>query len=172
MVAQAVYAAIDGQLCAVFAINYTRMKSSAAGLVSLCAYRKLKPVLVARDFMLTQDFLHTKFGINTRRMAFPESAVRNELAQRHPGESDRALALSTQDGLSAIVYAVTGARALRTASTLGLIVHMFGGILGIAIMAALAYVGSSELLTPVNVLLYQLVWLIPGFLVTEWTRVV
>jgi len=93
-------------------------------------------------------------------------------AQRHPGESDRALALSTQDGLSAIVYAVTGARALRTASTLGLIVHMFGGILGIAIMAALAYVGSSELLTPVNVLLYQLVWLIPGFLVTEWTRVV
>ena len=36
----------------------------------------------------------------------------------------------------------------------------------------LAYLGSAELLTPVNVLLYQLVWLVPGLLITEWTRTV
>ena len=30
--------------------------------------------------------------------------------------------------------------------------------------------GSVELLPPTNVLLYQLVWMIPGFLVTERTR--
>jgi len=40
------------------------------------------------------------------------------------------------------------------------------------IMLALAYIGSVELLTPVNVLLYQLVWMIPGLLITEWTRTV
>lgn len=37
-------------------------------------------------------------------------------------------------------------------------------------MLALGYLGSTELLTPTNVLLYQLIWMIPGFLVTEWTR--
>ena len=49
---------------------------------------------------------------------------------------------------------------------------MLGGVLGMLIMLALAYLGSVELLTPVNVLLYQLVWLLPGLLVTEWTRTV
>lgn len=39
-------------------------------------------------------------------------------------------------------------------------------------MLALGYLGSTELLTPTNVLLYQLIWMIPGFLVTEWTRAV
>ena len=40
------------------------------------------------------------------------------------------------------------------------------------IMLVLAYLGSTELLTPTNILLYQLIWAIPGLLVTEWTRTV
>ena len=40
------------------------------------------------------------------------------------------------------------------------------------IMLALSYLGSTELLTPARVLLYQLAWMIPSFLATEWTRVV
>ena len=51
-------------------------------------------------------------------------------------------------------------------------IHLLGGILGICIMLALGYLGSTELLTPTNVLLYQLVWALPGLLITEWTRTV
>lgn len=47
---------------------------------------------------------------------------------------------------------------------------MLGGILGLAIMLVLALVGSEHLLTPMNVLLYDLIWMIPGILITEWTR--
>ena len=71
-----------------------------------------------------------------------------------------------------IAYAITGSRALRTASRLGVIVHMTGGILGILIMAALAVLGTTALLTPANILLYQLVWMIPGLIVTFWTRTI
>jgi len=39
-------------------------------------------------------------------------------------------------------------------------------------MAALAVLGSTQLLTPVHILLYQLIWLIPGFIVTMWTRAI
>ena len=172
MVSQAVYCAIDGQLCAVFAISYAKMKSAAAGLVTLCGYRKLTPVVTCGDFMVTESFLRSKFSINTRRIAFPEKEVRVQLAQRRPEPERVALALTTHDGLAPTAYAVTGARALRTACTLGLILHMLGGILGMLIMLVLAYLGSAELLTPVNVLLYQLVWMIPGLLFTEWTRTV
>ena len=172
MVNQAVYCAIDGQLGAVFAISYARMKSSAAGMVTLCAQRRLTPVLTSGDFMLTDVFLKTKFGVRTKRMAFPTYDERKELAARKPGENDQALALTTQDGLSATAYAVTGARALWTACRMGLAVHIFGGILGMLIMLALAYLGAREELNPIRVLLYQVVWMIPGLLMTEWTRTV
>ena len=39
-------------------------------------------------------------------------------------------------------------------------------------LLALGYLGSTELLTPTNILLYQLIWAGPGLLVTEWTRVI
>jgi len=71
-----------------------------------------------------------------------------------------------------ITYAVSGARALRIATNLGVGLNIFGGLLGMVIMLVLAYLGSVELLTPTNVLLYQLVWLLPSLLITEWTRTV
>ncbi len=172
MVNQAVYVAIDGQLSAVFAISYAKMRSSAAGLVSLCGYRKIVPVLTGGDFMLTESLLRGKFGVNTRRIAFPDPKVRQQLLRRKPDPEIPAMALTTREDLVSSVYAVTGAKALRTASRLGVWIHLIGGLLGMAIMLALAYLGSTELLTPTNVFLYQLVWMIPGLLVTEWTRTV
>jgi hypothetical protein len=47
---------------------------------------------------------------------------------------------------------------------------MLGGILGLVMMLVLAILGAQELLTPMNLLVYELVWLIPGMLITEWTR--
>ena len=172
MVTQAVYAALDGQLCAVYAVTYARMRSAAAGLVSLCASRKVTPVMVGGDFMVTESFLHSKFRARTRRMVFPTRDVRRELQQRAAEEGTVAAALTTRDELVSAAYAVSGARALRTAAKLGVTIHILGGLLGMLIMLALAYLGSTELLTPMHVFLYQLVWMIPGLLVTEWTRTV
>jgi hypothetical protein len=172
MVSQAIYAAIDGQLCAVFAISYAKMRSSAAGLISLCATRKVTPVLVGSDFMLTGSLLRAKFGVNTRKIDFPAQELREELGQIEPDPELPALALATRDDLAGYAYAVSGARALCAASRLGVAIHLLGGILGMIIMLALGYLGATHLLTPTNVLLYQLIWAVPGLLVTEWTRVV
>jgi len=167
---QAVYAAIDGQLCGVFAVSYTKSKSAAAGLTTLCAYRKLTPVLITGDFMLTESFLRGKFGINIRKLAFPERALRRELAGIEPEEESVSLALTTGEDLAGAAFAVTGARALRIASVTGVVVHMIGGILGLLMMLVLTLVGADYLLTPVNLMLYELIWLVPGLLITEWTR--
>jgi len=37
-------------------------------------------------------------------------------------------------------------------------------------MVTLTVLGQLQLLTPANMFLYHLVWLIPGLLTTEWTR--
>ena len=172
MVNQAVYCAIDGQLCAVFAINYAKARASAAGIVSLCGYRKLTPVMLCEDFMLSESFLRSKFSVNTRRIAFPTREIREELAARKPDEDAVSLALITQEGLASYAYAVAGARVLRTACRIGLAIHMLGGIVGMLVMLALGFLGATYLLTPLNVLLYQLVWMIPGLLATNWTKIV
>ncbi len=172
MVNQAVYVSIEDSLCAVFAISYAKMRSCTAGIVSLCANRKLTPVLTGSDFMLTGSLLRARFSVNTRRIAFPDREVREALSVYTADTELPSLAISTRDDLSAYAYAVSGARALRTASHLGIVIHLVGGILGMLIMAALAYLGTTELLTPTHVLLYQLVWMVPGLLITEWARAV
>ena len=59
---------------------------------------------------------------------------------------------------------------LRSSCITGVVVHMIGGILGMLAVLALTIVGAEEILTPVNILLYDLIWLVPALLVTEWTR--
>ena len=172
MVNQAVYAAIDGELSAVVAISYAKMRSSAAGLVSLSGCRRLTPVMLTRDFMLTETFLRSKFSVNTRKMVFPDQQTRDALGAVSADPEADVLALTTRQDLAAFVYAVTGSGSLRTASRLGVAIHLLGGIVGLVIMAAIAYLGSTQLLTPINIFLYQLVWMIPSLLATEWTRVV
>lgn len=172
MVNQAIYTSIDGQLCAVYAISYAKMRSASAGLVSLNSYRKLTLLKMPGDFLLTEDFLHSKFGIRTNRIRFLTREEQMALAQYQPDSEEPVLAISTRDELVSTAYAITGARALRQSTRLGMAIHLIGGILGMVIMLVLGYLGSVELLTPTNVLLYQLIWAIPGLLVTEWTRTV
>ena len=167
---QAVYVSIDGELVGVFAVTHNKVKTAGAGLTTLCSYRRLIPVLVTGDFMLTESFLRGKFGVNTRRIAFLPRAERSALAKREPSVEDPVLALTTKEGLAGMAYAVTGSRALRASCITGTVVHMLGGILGILIVAALMIVGADHLMTSYNILLYQLLWMIPGLLITEWTR--
>mgnify|MGYP007050012832 FL=1 len=171
-VSQAVYAAINGELCAVIAISYAKMRSASAGLTSLNGCRKIRPVLLCDDFLLTGDFIHTKFGVNTRRMVFPDRQTRESLLRRQADPEAMVLAMATRDELVSCVYPITGASALYTATRLGLWIHLLGGIVGLLIMFVLAFQGSTDILTPSNVLLYQLIWMVPGVLVTEWARTV
>ena len=172
MVNQAVHLSVDGTLCGLFAINYNRSKYSASGLATLASDRKITEVVTAGDFMLNDSFLRSKFGINPKRVAFPDLRSRFALNRVVPADGEMALALVTREGLAPAAYAITGARALRTAWRLGMAIHITGGMLGMLIMAVLALLGSVELLTPINVLLYQLIWMIPGLLVTHWPKTI
>lgn len=166
---QAVCVAIEGELCGLFAITYEKVKAATAGLSALCAYRGLSPVVVTSDFTVTESFLRNRFGVKTRKIRFPEQEDRQRMREADAGTGD-ALLLVTTEGLLPFAYGVTGARSLRTASILGTVIHMIGGIVGVGMMAVLTFLGALELLTPANMFLYQLVWMIPGILITEWTR--
>ncbi len=171
-VSQAVCLAVDGELCGLFALSYEKDRGAAAGMATLIGSRKLKAVLVAEDFMLTPEFVRSAFGSGTKRMVYPEREQREQLLAKKPDPEAQALAMVTKEGLAPVAYAVSGARSVKSAATAGVIVHMAGGILGLAMMLVLAVLGATQLLTPANLFLYELVWLIPGLLISEWPRTI
>lgn len=171
-VSQAIYFASDGQLQAVFALNYARTKSAAGGLVSLNSCRKIRPMVLSDNFMINGALIREKFGIRPKRYDFPDRELRADLAAFQPDPELTGAALTTHQNLSSAVYAVSGSKVLFTACRLGMWLSIFAGLVGLLIMAALAYLGDLQLLSPFNILLYQLVWVIPGLLFTEWTRTV
>ena len=169
---QAVCVAIEGELCGLFALTYENTRSAVVGMSGLCSLRGAHPIFTAGDFLLSQNFICSRYGLKPRRLHFPNGELREQLQQRQPEEGKPAAMLVTKEGLAAYAVGIVGAKALKRACIAGLIVHMIGGILGLAVMALLTLIGRMDLLVPMNLFLYQLVWMIPGLLITEWTRVI
>jgi len=171
-VSNAVYVSVDGELSGLFAMTYEKSKSTVAGLFTLGAHARIKPILVSGDFTLTENALRVRLGLKMKKIILPELSQRLELAAVEADPEAPALLLKTREGLAPLAYGVTGARTLRVTSILGLIMHILGGLLGIGVMLTLVLVGGLHLLTPANLFLFQLIWMIPGLLITEWARAV
>lgn len=171
-ISQSICVAIDGELSGMFAITYDKNRASAAGLQTLTSYSKLRATVVAADPMLTGSFLQKKFSARSSRLFFPDYPTRQALRNTAPEEGSKPVLLATKPGLATSAYGITGARSAYTASMLGTIIQMVGGATGLVMLAILVVIGALHLITPVNMFLYQLIWLIPGWLITEWSRTI
>ena len=168
---QAVYISIDGEFACVFALAFGKLKGVSTGLSALCGQRRLTPVLASNNFLLNESFLRSRYGVDTRRMAIPTPGERERLAAWQPdAEACVPCALTTHEGLAGAAFSITGARSLRIASVAGAVVHILGGVVGLAAVLALTVTGRVDLLTPANLLLLELCWAVPGLMFTEWTR--
>lgn len=167
-----VYVAIDGELAGVYAVSYEKSQSAAAGLATLTSYKKLSAMVVSHDFVLTPGFVKAKFGMKSKRFFIPEHELRDQLQQTELPKETPSLLISTKKGLAPLAYGVTGARVLRSTCRAGVALHMAGGLVGLAIMLVLVLLGALHLLTPANMFLYQLIWMLPALLITEWARAV
>lgn len=171
-VSQAVYVAVDGELCGVFAMAYGKLKGVSAALGTLTGYRRLQPILATPNFLLSESFIRTKFNANTRRILFPDAQTRVTLDNWQPSpEESQVCALTTQEGLAGMAFAITGARALRGSMRFGAALHMIWGVIGMALVLVLSLIeGAVDLLTPANLLMLELTWSVPALLTTQWTR--
>ncbi len=170
-VTQAVYVAIDGELSGIFAVSFGKLRRVRSGLGTLCSHRHLKVLLTSDNFLLDAAFVKSKFRVSSRRFQIPDAQSRAALAAWQPDpESGELCALTTQEGLSAAAYAITGGRTLESATWFGSLLHVTGGSVGMLLVLVLMLVDALGLVNPGYLLLFQLLWAIPGFLLTEWTR--
>ena len=168
-VSQAVYIAIGEECVGMFVLAFGKLKGVSAGLAALCGQRRLSPLLASTNFVLNESFIRNKYKADTRRMIFPSAEDRMRLASWQPGESVPC-ALTTQEGLAGMAFAVTGARSLRTASIAGAAAHIISGLVGLAAVLLLTLSGRVDLMTPAHLLLLELIWAVPGLMLSEWIR--
>ena len=165
-VQSAVYISVNKELVGVFALSYQPSAGTRSGLQQILRSAGLTPILATRDFMITPALVKKRYKVSADRLEFPVVAERIRLSSEDAGAKGKQGALMAKGSFLSYASVVTGGRLLRRAVHSAVAVSLTGGILGMALMAILTYLGAVEAASATNLLLYQLLWLIPGMLIT------
>ena len=161
---QAVYLSVNGELTAVFALNYAPAESVRAGLSAVLRAGSLVPVLATRDFMITPQFLKLRYKIPPEHIEFPIVEERARLSSQEIPRTGPQGALMARSSFASFAGSVVSARTLRGAAIIAMIVALAGSVLGTALMFFLTFLGSSFSASCWNLFLYTVLWLSPGLL--------
>lgn len=164
---QAIYLSVNGELAAVFALNYAPAANVKASLFAMIHSGGLIPILATRDFMITPQFLKQRYKLAPDRVEFPTVEERARLSSGEAILEPKQGAMMARNGFSYFASAVTGARAMRTAGRGSIAVALAGAILGILMLFFLTFIGAERAVTCWNLTIYQLLWLLPSILMTS-----
>ncbi len=168
-VRSAVFCAINGELAGIFALNYALPDTVLPSLEELMRER-IGPVLATRDFNLIPAMLQQRFRIAADKMDFPPVERRRELSSEDQEHDDTLTAVLSREGLFPFAEAVTSARRLRRATISSAMICCLGSGLGLAITAYLTYMSAYGSLSPLNLLFYMVVWLLPVLFLSSWVH--
>ena len=167
-VKNAVYLSVNGEMCAVFALNYAPAGRVRRGLRQVTGSNGVTPVFATRDFLITPLMVEERYKVPNGSLDFPGAEERNRLAQM-PGDHPAAQgAILTKGGFGALADAVVGARLLRTVTSASTTINLAGGLIGFGLMFHLTYLGAQSVVTAMNLLLFALVWALPTWILTGW----
>ena len=131
-VKNAVFCAVNGELAGIFALNYQLPGTVPPALDSLI-HNRITPVLCTRDFNLIPSMLRQRFKLPVEKMEFPAVERRRELSDPHRPHSQ----------------------------TLTAVLCRLGSGAGLLLAFYLTFMESFSSLTPVNLLIFLLMWLVP-----------
>ena len=163
-----VFCAIDGELAGLIPLHYGVNENLFPALDSLL-YEKITPVLATRDFNLIPRTLEHRFNIASFRMDFPQITRRWELSDPEQEHSQTLTGILRLEGIHSLAATVVGARRLRLVVRAGSILASVSGALGALLAGYLTAVGAFVSLSPLNLLVFLLLWLLPFWLISGWT---
>ena len=165
-VQSAAYISVNKELVGVFALSYAPSGSTKSGLHSVVRSSGLTPILATRDFMITPALVKKRYKVSAERLEFPVVSERVRLSAAKAGAGGKQGALMAKDSFLSFSSAVSSGRLLRRAVHSAVLVALLGSILGTTLLCLLTYLGAVEAASALNVLLYQLLWLVPSLLIT------
>ncbi len=152
------YVACSGQLIALIVSTYTPDKKVKEELIR-AQKNGLCLVVSTTDSNITADKIALDYEIFPRTVKVLNTGFAttcNEVCAKKE-ESTRAY-LATRGNLSSLIHAITNAISFRQNHTIGLIVQIFGLILGVLLTATLVLYASVSILGVIEMLLYMIFW--------------
>ncbi len=151
-----VFTAINGELAAVFTINYVPANSVQASLVSLLN-TKTNILLAARDFNVTPNAIQQKFKVSMEGVEFVPVDTVYKLSDTAVPDNAGASSILCRGGLAPFAEVITRGRLLKTVTELNTLVSVAGTVIGLLIMLFLCWNASFSAASVTNVFIFMLV---------------
>lgn len=161
-----VFLAVDRQLIAVFAVKYNASENVDFAL-RMMRRSHITPILAARDPNITPSLLKRKFHKGVK-VEYPDLTARVALSE---AEKDRGMprALLFREGLLPYAETVTGSRRLCKAVRRATALAILGSASGTLLAFYMVFQSAYNLLSPLALTVFLLLWTIPVLLMADWT---
>ena len=160
-----IFLAVDRQLTAVFAVKY-KPSDNVDWALRMLRKSHITLLLASRDPNVTPELIRRKFT-KVARLEYPNLSERVALS-----EQERALgmprALLYREGLLPYAEAAAGSRRLCGACRWGSTLALLGSICGTLLSFYLVFQGAYGQLSPMLVLVFQLLWTLPTLILSDW----
>lgn len=161
-----VFLAVDKELAAVFAVKYNPAENVDFAL-QMTRRSRIQPILASRDPNITPALIRRKFSRNIG-LEYPGLTERVALSE---AEKDRGMprALLFREGLLPYAETVAGSLRLCKAVRRAAAISLLGSWAGTLLTFYLTNLGAYELLDPLALELFLLLWTLPVLLMADWT---
>ena len=159
-----VFLAVDGVLGAIFVIKYQPSRNVDWALRAL-RRAGLRPVLAVRSGNVTPGLLKRKFGFDGKPV-YPNVSARLALSDVMEQRGKIPNAVIYREGLMPLAEAVIGSRRLRSVVRTGIWLCYLGAVVGLLLTYYLTSVGSYGTLSPLYMLGFLVLWLLPALLLS------
>lgn len=159
-----VFLAIDGVLGAIFVIKYQPSRNVDWALRAM-RRAGLRPVLAVRSGNVTPGLLKRKFGFDGKPV-YPNVSARLALSDVMEQRGKIPNAVIYREGLMPLAEAVIGSRRLRSVVRTGIWLCYLGAVVGLLLTYYLTSVGSYGTLSPLYMLGFLVLWLLPTLLLS------
>lgn len=159
-----IFLAVDKELIAVFAVKYNPSENVDFAL-KMMRKNRISAILAARDPNVTPALLKRKFGKRTR-VDYPGLTIRVALSEAGK-DHDLPRALLFREGLLPYAETVVGSSRLVRCVRWNTLISLAGSVAGTLLTAYLASVGSYELMSPLVLEAFLLLWTVPVILLSD-----
>ncbi len=164
-----VFCAINGHLAGMFPVQYILPPTVSPAVYTLLS-EGIAPILATRDFNLIPATLSGRFKLPAEHMDYPVIERRHELSDVDMPHNTVLTAIVSREGLLPFSEAVVGARRLRIVTRVTSIFCCVSSVIGLMLTSYLTSVGAYTSASPLHLLVFLGLWLMPVWLLTEWSH--
>lgn len=139
--ANTVFASVNGELAAVYTVNYVPVNSVQGALRSLLS-TKVNVLLAVKDFNVTPNIISQKFKVNMDGVEYLPADKIYKVAESENEAPTGVSALLARDGLGPLAEVIRKAKNLKLISELNSVITIVGTLIGLLLMFFLCASGE------------------------------